>query len=878
VAKGYIKEDHMRFTRLVVMVMLCMSLASAMWAQTSSSGDQAVAPAPQSTTVLVPPIIRFSGTLLDAEGRPMAGPLGVTFALYAQQSGGAALWMETQNVRPDENGNYMALLGDETASGVPVELFATGEARWLGIQVERQPEQPRVLLVSVPYALKAGDAQTLGGRPASDFALAGAPSVSSAPPAASSGGPSVTAAVISAAASPLTATITGTGVTNFIPLWTSASALGDSVLFQSTTKSIGIGNSAPAAKLDVTGSGIFRGFLELPATGTATSTTAFNSQPFDFLASSFSSTTHAAVNQHFRWQAEPVGNNTATPLGKLNLLFASGTGTPAETGLSINSKGQITFAPGQAFPTVAGNETVTGNVSASRLISTVANGTAPLEVTSTTQVANLNASLLGGHPASTFATLGANTFTGNQMVNGNLSAEGAVSGSSYYIGSSLFAFGAYTDADAFVGFGAGNATSPGSENTAIGTYADGAVTTGAGNTASGFQALGINQSGSYNTALGWDAGYAVNTTSYNTFVGAGATAFVGAGNSLNNATAIGANTQIELAFSNATAIGANAEVTASNALVLGSINGVNGATANTNVGIGTTAPAATLHLDLLDHGASDSLLIGNTVSKGLEFYDSGGGVDIRSFVVPLYINYAGQNTVLNATGGRVGIGTGLNIPTNLLTLVQGGGPAIADGWNTYSSRRWKTNIQPLQNALSKVEQLRGVSYDLKGSGKHEIGVIAEEVGNVVPEVVSYEKNGKDAAGVDYSRLTALLIEATKEQQDLIDKQQQQINKEQAQIASQDVQISKLRDKDVRQAHALQTVAAQMKLLQSQLAQLAGSRGELRRANQLSSPSTPAAGAQVAPAGAGLSTPSTGSALATRASLVSPPSQPGKPLK
>jgi Chaperone of endosialidase len=63
-----------------------------------------------------------------------------------------------------------------------------------------------------------------------------------------------------------------------------------------------------------------------------------------------------------------------------------------------------------------------------------------------------------------------------------------------------------------------------------------------------------------------------------------------------------------------------------------------------------------------------------------------------------------------------------------------------------------------------VEHLRGVSYNLKDSGKHEIGVIAEEVEVVVPEVVSYEENGKDARGVDYSRLTALLIEAVKQQQ------------------------------------------------------------------------------------------------------------------
>jgi len=165
----------------------------------------------------------------------------------------------------------------------------------------------------------------------------------------------------------------------------------------------------------------------------------------------------------------------------------------------------------------------------------------------------------------------------------------------------------------------------------------------------------------------------------------------------------------DLKLHNATAIGARATVNVSNALVLGSVAGVNGAKATTMVGIGTTSP------------------------------------------------------------------------TNLLTLGKGFGPSIADGWTTYSSRRWKTNIHPLQNALSKVEQLRGVSYDLKDSGKHEIGVIAEEVGKVVPEVVSYEANGKDARGVDYSRLTALLIEATKEQQALIRKQQEQIARLTAQV-------------------------------------------------------------------------------------------------
>jgi hypothetical protein len=235
---------------------------------------------------MVPRLIKFSGTLSDAQGKPIAtGPVGVTFALYAEQTGGASLWLETQNVRPDENGYYSVLLGSETATGVPMELFATGEARWLGIQVERQPEQPRVLLVSVPYALKAGDAQTLGGRPASDFALANASSVLPTAGAANSAKPdSVPAASASStsvsknAAPPSNPSVTGKGVLDHIPMWDTASDIVDSVIFQKSTD-IGIGTVTPAATLDVNGKGDIRDTLTLFPKGTdstlAVSGTAF---------------------------------------------------------------------------------------------------------------------------------------------------------------------------------------------------------------------------------------------------------------------------------------------------------------------------------------------------------------------------------------------------------------------------------------------------------------------------------------------------------------------------------------------------------------------------------------------------------------------------
>jgi len=91
---------------------------------------------------------------------------------------------------------------------------------------------------------------------------------------------------------------------------------------------------------------------------------------------------------------------------------------------------------------------------------------------------------------------------------------------------------------------------------------------------------------------------------------------------------------------------------------------------------------------------------------------------------------------------------------------------FADGigvdYGTGSSIRWKSNIKAIDRPLDKLAQLRGVYFDWdeKHGGQHAVGMIAEEVGRVLPEIVSYEDNGIDAIGMDYSKLTALLVEAT----------------------------------------------------------------------------------------------------------------------
>ena len=116
--------------------------------------------------------------------------------------------------------------------------------------------------------------------------------------------------------------------------------------------------------------------------------------------------------------------------------------------------------------------------------------------------------------------------------------------------------------------------------------------------------------------------------------------------------------------------------------------------------------------------------------------------------------------------GNFGLGTGAGVPyrLSLPNVATFAGVGIAYQWLAYSSRRWKTDIQTLQNPLEKIMRLRGVSYRPKSGGNQQIGFIAEEVGEVIPEVVAWDSNGVDATGMDYARLVPLLLEGMKEQQ------------------------------------------------------------------------------------------------------------------
>ena len=127
-------------TLAVCLGILIMFGAEVTRAQTTDAARIMAAPAAPSADASVPRLVQFSGSLPAGEARP--GAVSVTFAIYAEQDGGAALWSETQNVLADQAGHYSALLGTATAGGFPADLIGTGQLRWLGVTVARQAELP----------------------------------------------------------------------------------------------------------------------------------------------------------------------------------------------------------------------------------------------------------------------------------------------------------------------------------------------------------------------------------------------------------------------------------------------------------------------------------------------------------------------------------------------------------------------------------------------------------------------------------------------------------------------------------------------------------------------------------------------------------------
>jgi len=128
---------------------------------------------------------------------------------------------------------------------------------------------------------------------------------------------------------------------------------------------------------------------------------------------------------------------------------------------------------------------------------------------------------------------------------------------------------------------------------------------------------------------------------------------------------------------------------------------------------------------------------------------------------------SGTNLHVDIDNNRVGVGT--TIPS---TTLQVAGTITCIDINSTSDVRLKENIHSIDNALDKVMQINGVEFDWKETKEPSVGVIAQDIEEIIPEVV---KISGDIKTVNYNGLVAVLIEAIKEQQKQIQELKKQIN-------------------------------------------------------------------------------------------------------
>jgi hypothetical protein len=340
-------------------------------------------------------------------------------------------------------------------------------------------------------------------------------------------------------------------------------------------------------------------------------------------------------------------------------------GATADTNVGIGTTAPTTRLHVVGDSLFAGNLTVTGTMNA-----TLPAGSASyIQNTSSTQSSsNFNISGTGTaniFNAATQYNIGGSRILGNPGT-GNL-----------FVGTGAGLANSAGAGNSFYGFNAGQSNNSGGSNSFFGYQAGTNNTSGGGNTSFGWSAGFLNSSGSANSFFGTSAGQ--NTTSFsNSFFGNSAglnnnsgssNVFVGnlsgssnTGESFN--TFIGSNSNGAASITNSTAIGFSASVTRSNSLVLGSINNVNGATADTNVGIGTSAPVGKLQVVTTNDTTPSTITAWDARHLAVGKTASGGGVGISydqtnnaGYVQAVQPGVAWGNLNFQSGGGNVGIGT-----------------------------------------------------------------------------------------------------------------------------------------------------------------------------------------------------------------------------
>jgi hypothetical protein len=558
-----------------------------------------------------------------------------------------------------------------------------------------------------------------------------------------------------------TANIEGAGKLLFTKNNLLGSNAGTIMAFDWATANVGIGTTAPAAKVDIVGNiKITDGtqaagrVLTSDANGLSSWT---NPSALGWGLNGNAGTTFAT---NFIGTTDNIG--LAFRTNNLRRMYITNTG---QTVIDINSTNPIASPVGNAILDIVPSGTGIGNIV---LRGSFANPNDPVDI----EFRNWG----GG------TTLGAIAMssTGQDMlfnVAGTTRMTLENAGNINFNNSNTIEFGGIPiirngsgTSNIFIG---GNNANPNTANngTFLGVAAGRDNSSGADNTFIGRNAGLENSTGTLNVYVGSNAGAALGSNgSGNTFVGylTGATNLTGVRNTL-----IGREANVgSSALQNATAIGNQALVNQNNSIVLGSINGVNGATSNTSVGIGTTTPTRNLEvssstdsrirvttstassqagLEMID-GTSSWRLTTNALTGGVRLDESTDSFGANSNVR----YYFGTSAFEPGASGTQSLGS---------TIYRWSTVFATNGTINTSDKRLKKEQKPLNYGLNEILKLEPVTFKWINpytDTRTHIGLMAQDVLRIIPEAVIVGEDEQKTLGLSYSDLVPVLIKSIQE--------------------------------------------------------------------------------------------------------------------
>ena len=195
-----------------------------------------------------------------------------------------------------------------------------------------------------------------------------------------------------------------------------------------------------------------------------------------------------------------------------------------------------------------------------------------------------------------------------------------------------------------------------------------------------------------------------------------------------------------------------------------------GAYVSGDLGIGITNPQATLQVGtgITMYGSTGIVSAVSYRGDGSQLTGVSGGVTVTDDTATNATRYVLFDDV---TSGTI---TGVNVSSSKLRFNPSSGTLSATVFTSLSDQTQKTNVRPVTNAIELVNQMRGVYYDwIDNHNKGSVGVIAQEMEQILPQVVTKDPNGLKS--VSYGNIVGVLIEAIKEQQVQIENLERKIN-------------------------------------------------------------------------------------------------------